>query len=148
MPAIREFRMMAMSGVQFLAHRVHSLPMSVNTQLHQPESLNLATTKVYTLRQYSMTTWNSRIMDVSFPCTFVPGNETTIQSAVYTVDEVTDDSRPLRRAAFYMEISNNDLGQFYHSERPHLRTARCAHAVSPTGLSRLLVFCKPCDFNI
>jgi len=75
-------------------------------------------------------------MDVSFPCTFVPGNETTIQSAVYTVVEVTDDSRPLRRAAFYMEISNNDLSQFYHTERPHLRTARCAHAVSPTGLSR------------
>ena len=39
------------------------------------------------------TTW---IMDVSFPCTFVPGNETTIQSTVYTVVEVTDDSRPLR----------------------------------------------------
>ena len=73
-------------------------------------------------------------MDVSFPCTFVPGNEPTTQSAVYTVVEVTDDSRPLRRAAFYMEISNNDLGQFYHTERPHLRTARCAHAVSPTGL--------------
>ena len=50
---------------------------------------------------------------------FVPGNETTIQSAVYTVVEVTDESRPLRRAAFYMEISNNDLGQFYHTERPH-----------------------------
>ena len=66
---------------------------------------------------------------------FVSGNETTTQSAVYTVVEVTDDSRPLRRAAFYMEISNNDLGQFYHSERPHLRTARCAHAVSPAGLS-------------
>ena len=48
-------------------------------------------------------------MDVSFPCTFLPGNETTTQSAVYTVVEVTDDSRPLRRAAFYMEISNNDL---------------------------------------
>ena len=43
---------------------------------------------------------------------FVPGNETTTQSAVYTVVEVTDDSRPLRRAAFYMEISINDLGQF------------------------------------
>ena len=63
------------------------------------------------------------------------GNETTTQSAVYTVVEVTDDSRPLRRAAFYMEISNNDLGQFYHTERSHLRTARCAHAVSSTGLS-------------
>ena len=51
-----------------------------------------------------------------------PGTiETTIQSAVYTVVEVTDDSRPLRRTAFYMEISNNDLGQFYHTERPHLR---------------------------
>jgi len=34
-----------------------------------------------------------------------------------------------------MEISNNDLGQFYHTERPHLRTARWAHAASPTGLS-------------
>jgi len=34
-----------------------------------------------------------------------------------------------------MEISNNDLGQFYHTERPHLRTVRCAHAASPTGLS-------------
>jgi len=34
-----------------------------------------------------------------------------------------------------MEISNNDLGQFYHTQRPHLRTARCAHAASPTGLS-------------
>ena len=41
----------------------------------------------------------------------------------------------LRQAAFYMEILNNDFGQFYHTERPHLRTARCAHAVSPTGLS-------------
>ena len=58
---------------------------------------------------------------------FVPGNETTIQSAVYTVVEVMDDSRPLRRAAFYMKISNDDLGQFYHTERPHLRTARWAH---------------------
>jgi len=26
-------------------------------------------------------------------------------------------------------------GQFYHTERPHLRTARCGHAASPTGLS-------------
>ena len=56
-------------------------------------------------------------------------------SCLYTVVQVTDDSRPLRRAAFYMEISNNDLGQFYHTDRPHLRTARWAHAASPTGLS-------------
>ena len=41
----------------------------------------------------------------------------------------------LSRAAFYMEILNNDLGQVYHTERPHLRTARCTHATSPTGLS-------------
>ena len=36
----------------------------------------------------------------SHALSIVPGNETTIQSAVYTVVEVTDDSRPLRRAAF------------------------------------------------
>ena len=45
-----------------------------------------------------------------------------------------------------MEISNNDLGQFYHTERPHLRTARWAHAASPTGLSIgywfLVIFCN------
>ena len=61
--------------------------------------------------------------------------QSAVSTDLCTVVEVTDDSRPLRRAAFYMEISNNDLGQFYHTERPHLRTARCAHAVSPTGLS-------------
>ena len=36
--------------------------------------------------------------------------------------------------AFYMEISNNDIGQFYHIQCPQ-RTARFAHAASPTGLS-------------
>ena len=65
----------------------------------------------------------------------VYGQADTSYSCLCTVVEVTDDSRPLRRAAFYMEISNNDLGQFYHTQRPHLRTARCAHAASPTRLS-------------
>ena len=54
-------------------------------------------------------------------------NRHSYHSCLYTVVQVTDDSRPLRRAAFYMKISNDDLGQFYHTERPHLRTARWAH---------------------
>ena len=52
-------------------------------------------------------------------------------SCLYTVVEVTDDSRPLRRAAFYMEISNNDLGQFYQFAYICVQH----DAVSPTGLS-------------
>ena len=48
--------------------------------------------------------------------------KSTGYSCLYTVVEVTDDSRPLRRAraaSTWRFRTTTLIGQFYHNERPH-----------------------------
>ena len=57
---------------------MHTIKITPNLLFeYQCTTANLSDCRIESNRNFFYPNWNARIMDVSFPCTFVPGNETT-----------------------------------------------------------------------